>query len=135
MEARKGARFARVLSGWSRALAAALVVTTLGCSSGVGSIGAVLGRDNTSGAVYVRDVPRGLAADKAGLAPDDEVVMIDGVYAADLSPAEISQKLRGDVGSTVELTVAHGGTIRRVKVVRTALREHPAKPNASSTPK
>jgi C-terminal processing protease CtpA/Prc len=119
----------------SRLFGGALLFAMVGCSGGVGSIGAVLGRDNTTGALYVRDVPHGLAADKAGLAPDDQVLMIEGVYAADLSPAEIHQKLRGDVGSTVELTVVHAGTVRRVKVVRTALLEHQAKPPASSTPK
>jgi C-terminal processing protease CtpA/Prc len=104
----------------------------LGCSSGVGTIGAVLGRDNKNGAIYVRDVPHGLAADKAGLVLDDQILMIDGVYAADLSPTELRQKLRGDVGSTVELTIVHDRVVRRVKVVRTALVDRPkAAPSAA----
>jgi C-terminal processing protease CtpA/Prc len=124
-----------VFAGWSRVLAPMLVAATLGCSSGAGSIGAVLGRDKNTGALYLRDVRRGLASDKAGLSNDDQVLMIDGVYAADLSPAEIHQKLHGDVGTTVELTIVHDGAVRRVKVVRTALVERAAKPAASSTPK
>jgi C-terminal processing protease CtpA/Prc len=117
------------------ALELALAIAVAGCSSGAGSIGAILGKDKATGAVYLREVPPGLAADKAGLELDDQVLMIDGAYAADLSRAEISQKLRGDVGSTVELTVVHHGEVRRVKVVRTALREAKPKPAASATPK
>ena len=112
-----------------RGLSAILLgLTLVGCSGGVGSIGAVLGKDNRTGALTIRDVPKGLAADKAGLEPGDQVVMIEGVYVADLSPKEIHDKLRGDVGSTVELTVDHRGEVRRVKLVRSALKEHAAKP-------
>jgi C-terminal processing protease CtpA/Prc len=113
-----------------RAPAAALTLAAvgLGCSSGVGSVGAVLGRENATGAVYVREAPRGLAADKAGLEPGDQVLMVDGVYVANLSPAELREKLRGDVGSNVELTVARKGEVRRVKLVRTALKERENKP-------
>lgn len=93
-----------------------------GCSASVGSIGAVLGRDNESQALYVRETPRGLAAERAGLVPGDEIVMIDGVYVRDLSAAEIRDRLRGAVGSTVELTVVRGGDVLHVRVPRSELR-------------
>lgn len=94
-----------------------------GCSASVGSIGAVLGRDNESEALHVRDVPPGLAAERAGLLPGDEILMIDGVYVRDLTSTELRDRLRGPVGSAVELTVVRGGDVRRVRVVRGALRE------------
>lgn len=93
-----------------------------GCSASVGSIGAVLGRDNESRSLYVREAPEGLAAERAGLLPGDEIVMIDGVYVRDLSSAEIRDRLRGAVGSAVELTIVRGSDVLRVRVRRGELR-------------
>ncbi|HVY45787.1 MAG TPA: PDZ domain-containing protein, partial [Minicystis sp.] len=112
------------------ALAGALGPASLGCSTTVGSIGAVLGRDNQTGALYVRDAPHGLAADRAGLRPGDQVLMIDGVYAASLDAKEVRARLRGDVGASVELTVVRDGVVRRVKVARTPLA--PKRPPAAA---
>lgn len=72
----------------------------------------------------MRDVPPGLAAERAGLIPGDEIMMIDGVYVRDLSSAEVRDRLRGAVGSAVELTVVRGRDVRRVRIVRTELRAH-----------
>lgn len=82
----------------------------------------MLGRDNETHGLYVRDVPEGLAADLAGLIPGDEIVMIDGVYVRDLDKKAITQRLRGDVGSFVELTVLRANEVRRMRVQRTPLR-------------
>ncbi|WP_437913084.1 PDZ domain-containing protein [Sorangium sp. So ce302] len=108
----------------NRSWSAALLLVAAGCTASVGSIGAVLGRDNESLALYVRDVPPGLAAERAGLTPGDEIMMIDGVYVRDLSSAAVRDRLRGAVGSAVELTVVRGRDVRRVRVVRTELRAH-----------
>ncbi|WP_437481388.1 PDZ domain-containing protein [Sorangium sp. So ce1014] len=108
----------------SRSWSAALLLMAAGCTASVGSIGAVLGRDNESQALYVRDVPRGLAAERAGLIPGDELVMIDGVYVRDLSSAQLRDRLRGAVGSAVEITVVRGSDVRRVRVVRSELKAH-----------
>jgi C-terminal processing protease CtpA/Prc len=90
----------------------------------VGSIGAVLGRDNDTHALYVRDVPAGLGADRAGLLPGDEIVMINGVHVRDLSPRDVRARLRGEVGSAVELTVVRGNEVLEVQVIRGELRAH-----------
>ena len=109
-----------------RATAAAFLLVIAGCgSSDVGSIGAVLGRSNDDHALYVRDVPEGLAADQAGLLPGDEIVMIDGTYVRTLSAEELQAKLRGDIGSHVSLTVSRGELVVRVDVTRTALSAAP----------
>jgi carboxyl-terminal processing protease len=114
----------------SRRAAALLGLLASGCGAGgPGSVGAVLGRDNETGALHVRDVPEGLGADRAGLSPGDEIVMIDGVYVKDLSSTDVRAKLRGDAGSTVALTVLHGDRVRHVKVTRAPMRERrPAPP-------
>ncbi len=99
------------------------------CSCGgstSGSVGAVFGRDNDTRALYVREVPAGLAAAGAGLLPGDQVVMIEGLYVRDLDAKSIRDKLRGDVGSTVALTILRGEEVIHVRVARGALRDHDA---------
>ncbi|EYF04417.1 PDZ domain-containing protein [Chondromyces apiculatus] len=105
-------------------LLATLLVALTGCGGAqIGSVGAVLGRDTETQAVYIRDVPEGLAAERAGLLPGDEILMIDGVYVRTLNAKDLRARLRGEVGSTVELTVARGAGVERIRVVRGALRE------------
>ena len=105
------------------ALLAAPILTAACGGPGVGSIGAVLGRDADTRAVHVRDVPPGLAAGRAGLLPGDELLMIDGVYVRDLPSQDLRTRLRGDAGSTVELTVVRGAEVLRLRVIRGELRE------------
>jgi C-terminal processing protease CtpA/Prc len=102
-----------------------LVFQGLACSgeSRVGSIGAVLARDNESGALYVRDLSSGPAAERSGLLPGDEILMVEGRYVRELETKEIRALLRGDVGAQVRLTIVRGGEVRRIKVERVALRD------------
>jgi C-terminal processing protease CtpA/Prc len=105
----------------------ALVVAIAGCgASGPGSVGAVLGRDGETRSLHVRQVPEGLSAERAGLRPGDEIVMIDGVYVKDLASDAVRAKLRGDAGTTVALTVVRGDEVRHVSVTRAPLRERRA---------
>lgn len=100
-----------------------------GCgASGPGSVGAVLGRDNETRALHVREVPAGLGAERAGLLPGDEIVMIDGVYVRDLASADVRAKLRGEAGSTVMLTVVRGDEVRHLEVKRAPMRERRPRP-------
>lgn len=97
-----------------------------GCGGGVGSVGAVFGRDNETHAVYVREVPPGLGASDAGMLAGDQILMIDGLHVRDLDPKEIRAHLRGEVGTPVTLTIVRGGRVHRIRVTRTALRAHAA---------
>ena len=105
---------------------ALLVFGCSGSSTGVGSVGAVLGRDNDTHALYVREVPPGLGADEAGLLPGDQVMMIEGRYVRDLSEKEIRAELRGDVGTPVLLTILRGNDVLHVKLTRSASRAREA---------
>ena len=113
-----------------RPLALLLVISLAACSATApaGSIGAILGRDTDTRALYVRDVPEGLGASLAGLIPGDEILMINGQYTRDLDQKAIVKLLRGEIGTEVDLTVARGGEVRHVRVKRTALRETEVKP-------
>lgn len=107
-----------------------IILPLLGCGGGgtAGSVGAVFGRDNDTRSLYVREVPPGLAAAGAGLLPGDQIVMIEGLYVRDLDAKTIRDKLRGDVGSTVALTVLRGDEVLHVRVSRGATRNHEAIP-------
>ena len=110
-------------------LALSILLHLLGCGGSTsGSVGAVFGRDNDTRSLYVREVPRGLAAAGAGLLPGDQIVMIEGFYVRDLDAKTIREKLRGEVGSTVSLTVLRGEEVLRVRVSRGGMRDHEAIP-------
>jgi carboxyl-terminal processing protease len=102
----------------------------LGCGgSDLGSVGAVFGRDRETRALVVREAsPRG-AAGKAGLLPGDQILMIDGWYVNDLDAREVRAKLRGEVGSTVRLTVVRNGDeVHHLRITRRELGERTPPP-------
>jgi carboxyl-terminal processing protease len=80
-----------------------------GGGAGVGSVGAVFGRDNETHALVVREAPAGAAGARAGLMQGDQVLMIDGLYVRDLAAKDVRAKLRGDVGTKVKLTIVRNG--------------------------
>lgn len=90
-------------------------------AKGTGSIRAVLDRDPITGAVYVYDVPEGLAASEAGMEPGDQLKMIDGVHVDDLDRDDLQQRLRGPIGSTVKLTLVRGDEVLHLEVKRQVL--------------
>lgn len=87
------------------------------------SIGAILTRNNETGSLLLREVSPGLAAERAGLLPGDELLMIDGVYVRDLDTAAVRAALRGEVGTTVAVTVVRGESVLRLRIERGALRD------------
>jgi carboxyl-terminal processing protease len=84
----------------------------------MGSVGAMLGKDVHSGRLFVREVPPGMAAAAAGIRDGDEVIAVDGVPVGEMSPAEVHQRLEGEVGSKVLLLVVRNGETRKVEIVR-----------------
>jgi C-terminal processing protease CtpA/Prc len=102
------------------------MLACMGCAGAkLGSIGAHLSRDNETGALYVRDLSPGLAGEKAGLLPGDEIIMIDGHYVRQIDAPRIREMLRGQVGTAVRLTVVRGELVVRMKVARSELRDVP----------
>ncbi|MBX3260719.1 MAG: PDZ domain-containing protein [Labilithrix sp.] len=92
-----------------------------GCgSSAPGTIGAALGQ-TTDRRLFVRSAPSGQGAERAGLAIDDEILLIDGKDVRAMSEEDIRRAVRGDVGSTMVLTILRGTEKREIKVARTPL--------------
>ena len=102
-------------------LVTALVTTS--CAPQRGTIGAVLAQDQNQH-LFVREVPDGLAADRAGLEVGDEILTIDGADARAMSVAGVHDALSGVVGEPVKLTVIRGGNVIRVTVKRTPAKKH-----------
>jgi carboxyl-terminal processing protease len=102
-------------------LVAALVSTS--CAPQRGTIGAVLAQDQNQH-LFVREIPDGLAADRAGLEVGDEILTIDGADARAMSVAGVHDALAGVVGEPVKLTVIRRGNVIRVTVKRTPAKKY-----------
>jgi carboxyl-terminal processing protease len=95
----------------------------LACGGGwQGSIGAILGKDNKDGRLFVREAPADMGAARAGLRSGDEIVAIEGKPAREMSVEQVHQALHGDVGTKVTLTVVRGGVERTLSVERGPLK-------------
>jgi S1-C subfamily serine protease len=104
-------------------LALVLGLLALACvSRWNGSVGAVLGKNNHDGRLYVREAPPEMGAAKAGLQIGDEVTAIDGVLTSSLTADDVHKALAGAVGSKVKLSVARDGQILTFEVERGPLR-------------
>jgi len=102
-----------------------LLAFSFACSGAApGTIGAQLGQ-RTDGRLFVRGVPAGQGADKAGLEVEDEILAIDGHPVRDMSQDDVKRALRGDVGSTMVLSVERGRVKRDVKVQRSPILAEP----------
>ncbi len=95
----------------------------LACGSAApGTIGAALGQ-RTDHHVFVRSLPPGQAAERAGLLVDDEILAIDGKDVQTMGELEIRKAVRGDVGTTMTVRIVRAGIEKPldVKVTRTPL--------------
>lgn len=93
-------------------------------SAAPGTIGALLGK-RTDGRLFVRGVPVGQGADRAGLEVEDEILAIDGRAVGTMSEDDIRKAVRGDVGSTLTISVDRGGQRRDVKIARSPILADP----------
>lgn len=105
-------------------LAVAVLAGALaGCGPNRGTIGALLVQDGEQ-RLFVREVPEGLGADRAGVRPGDEILMIDGLDARAMGDRGVHEALSGNVGEPVKLTLVRDGEIVRVTVRRSLARKH-----------
>ncbi|MCS6814862.1 MAG: S41 family peptidase [Cyanobacteria bacterium] len=67
----------------------------------------------------------GSPADRAGIHPADQIIEIDGISTAHLSLDEAAARMRGAVGSRVELTIVRDGKQQRFSLVRDRIELNP----------
>ena len=80
------------------------------------SLGLVLGR--ASGQYVIRKVLPGSPANKAGLQKGDVVSAIDATKIKGLLQARVSEMLKGNLGSEVELSISRSGKAKKVAITR-----------------
>jgi C-terminal processing protease CtpA/Prc len=95
-----------------------LIFLAGGCVPDRGTIGAVLAQ-TTDQRLVLREVPPDLAAGRAGLAPGDEILLIDGRDVRELDERGVHRTLSGSAGDPVKLTLLREGRILRVTLRRT----------------
>jgi C-terminal processing protease CtpA/Prc len=95
-----------------------VVIALLSCGQSMGTIGAVLARNDVSGRVRVMKVPAQEGAARAGLIPDDELLSIDGRDVRAMTKEQMHEALVGPSGSTVSLTVVRDGKVLHLVVQR-----------------
>ncbi len=121
-----GCASSRFLGACALPLFLALVLALIGgpgCGGEwTGSVGAVFGKDNQSGRVYVREAPSDMPAAQAGVMIDDEVVAIDGKPVRGMSADDVHKALAGKVGTKVRLEVRRGGEVHEVVIERGPLK-------------
>ena len=88
----------------------------LGCASPVGGIHARMGYSE-SGGLRVVEVPEGPAS-QAGLREGDRIVSIDGDPVRSMVLEDVVERLRGPIGSEVELEVVRDGELVTLLVAR-----------------
>jgi carboxyl-terminal processing protease len=84
-----------------------------------GGIHAKLGYSE-GGGLRVVEAPAGGAADLAGIRTNDVIIAINGAPVRELDYEEIVDRLRGPVGSTVQLEVFRAGEVNTMVVMRQA---------------
>ena len=88
-------------------------------SGEVSGIGIYVQKDSTTGDVLITEVASGSPAEQADLRVGDKIMLVDGQSTARLTLQGVSQKLRGEEGSQVTLTISRNdGSPRSVVITR-----------------
>lgn len=81
-----------------------------------GGMGALIHQNGKN--VYIAEPYEGLPADKAGLKAGDKIIAINGESAEGKTNAEVSSSLRGQAGTSFEITLSRDGKEFTTKITR-----------------
>ncbi len=79
-------------------------------------IGIEYTKDITDGNILVATVMDGSPAEKAGMRPNDKIVKIEGESVTPMDTQEIQNKIKGEKGTTVNITVFRQSTSVRAEI-------------------
>lgn len=74
--------------------------------------------DSVAGGYLIKQVFEKSPGEEAGLNPGDTIVQVDQKAVAAISPAELIERLQGELGSDVLIRVKRGGLFRNITVQR-----------------
>lgn len=109
----------RVWLGCAALLGASSIATiaSTSCTPSSGGIHARMGYSE-SGGLRVVDVPGEGPASRAGLVEGDRIASIDGDPVRSMALEEVVERLRGPIGSEVEVEVVRDGELVKLVIVR-----------------
>jgi len=92
-------------------------IMTTGKYGGIGSL-----VRNAGAFAVISDVYKGFPADKAGIKPGDLLIKVDGVSLKGLSTDKVSEKLKGNPGTEINVTIERNGKetdylLKREKII------------------
>ena len=89
------------------------------------NIGGGIGVQMSKGERYIEiiQVISGSAAEKAGVLPGDLIIKVEGEDMSGKSTDYVANKVRGEIGTTVNLTLARGNRIFDLAIVRGELKQ------------
>ena len=73
-------------------------------------IGIEYTKDNKDGSILIASVIEGSPAEKAGVRPNDRIIKIEGESVVSMDTQEIQQRIKGEQGTTVNVTVSREST-------------------------
>lgn len=81
-------------------------------------VGVSIDLDPVTGYIDVKGTLPGTPADRAGIAPPDKIVTVDGKLYRGLTLRDVMNDIRGKAGDTVTLTILRGAQLVNVPLVR-----------------
>lgn len=84
-------------------------------------IGAVIRKDLSTGNIVIDEPYEGMPAAEAGLRKGDEIVSVDDTLMTGREVSEVSQRLRGEPGTTFALKIRRLGKQQKLRVTRRAI--------------
>ena len=94
-----------------------------------GGIGVILSTNQSASSFIFEKVLPGGPADKVGIQPLDTLLAIDGSNVEGLDLTDVVRRMRGNPGSTVEITIQRSGETKTYKIVREIVKSDATKRN------
>ena len=86
-------------------------------------IGVSVIRNDLENTILVTGIEPDSPAESAGIQPNDYIIAVDGEYISEIGPTALVNKIKGEIGTTVTVTVKRGEEEISFKMVRAVITE------------